>query len=83
MNLYLRADLSGQSNKTEILNDDCIHLGFPDPAKQSFGFGEFGGKDQYIEREITAASAGMKVIHNEREVGFGKIFGSETGIKCR
>jgi len=63
------------------LNNDGIDLGMADPAKESFGFGEFGGKDQYIEREVTAASSGMKVIHDEREVGFSEIFGSETGIE--
>jgi hypothetical protein len=63
------------------LNNDGIHLGFPHPAKESFGFYKFGGEDQYIEREISAASTGMEVIHDEREVGFSEIFGSETGIE--
>jgi hypothetical protein len=77
----LRADLPGQSNQSEILNDDCIHLGFPDPAKQSFGFDEFRGEDQYIEREVSATSTGMKVIHDKGKIGFGEIFSSEAGIE--
>jgi hypothetical protein len=81
MNLYLRADLPGQSNQAEILNDDGIHLGFPDPAKQSLGFDEFRGEDQYIEREVSATSTGMKVIHDKWKIGFSEIFGSETGIE--
>ena len=35
----LRADFSSQSNKSEILNDDGIDLGFSDPAKEAFCFG--------------------------------------------
>ena len=35
----LRADFSSQSNKSEILNDDGIDIGFSDPAKEAFGFG--------------------------------------------
>jgi hypothetical protein len=81
MNLYLRADLPGQSNKSEILNDDGIHLGFPHPAKESFGFDKFGGEDQNIESEVSAASTGMKVIHDKGKIGFSEIFGSETGIE--
>jgi hypothetical protein len=45
MNFHLWADLPGQSNQPQILNDDGVDLGFPHPAKESFGFGEFGGKD--------------------------------------
>jgi hypothetical protein len=81
MNLHMRADLPGQSDQAEILNDDCIHLGFSDPAKESFGFGEFRGKDQYIKREVSATTTGMKVIHDKGKIGFSEIFGSETGIE--
>jgi len=63
------------------LNDNGIDLGFPHPAKQSFGFGEFGRKDQNIEGEVSATTAGMEVIHDEGEVGFSEIFGSETSIE--
>jgi hypothetical protein len=66
MNLYLRADLPGQSDQSEILNDDGIDLGFPHPAKEPFGFDKFRGEDQYIKREESAATAGMQVIHDER-----------------
>jgi hypothetical protein len=41
----LGADFFGESNKSEILNDDGIDLGFSDPAKEAFGFGKFGGED--------------------------------------
>ena len=78
----LRADFSSQSNKSEILNDDGIDLGFSDPAKESFGFGKFGGEDQDIECEVSATSTGMKVIHDKGKIGFSEIFGSETSIEC-
>jgi hypothetical protein len=65
------------------LNNDGIDLGMADPAKESFGFGEFGGKDEYIEREVSATTAGMEVIHDKGEIGFSEIFGSETGIEGR
>jgi hypothetical protein len=61
----LRADFSSQSNKSEILNDDGIHLGFPDPAKEAFCFGKFGGEDQNIESEVSATTAVMEVIHDD------------------
>jgi hypothetical protein len=83
MNLHLRADFPGQADQTQILNDDGVHLGFPDPAKKSFGFDKFGWEDQYIKGEVSATSTGMKVIHDKGEIGFSEIFGSETGIECR
>ena len=83
MNFYLRADLPGQSDQAEILNDDGVHLGFPHPAKKSFGFDKFGWEDQYIKGEVSATSTGMKVIHDKGEIGFSEIFGSETGIEGR
>jgi hypothetical protein len=61
----LRADLPGQSNQPQILNDDGIDLGFPHPAKKSFGFDKFGGEDQYIEGEESATTAGMEVVYDE------------------
>jgi hypothetical protein len=82
MNLYLRADLPGQSNQSEILNDDGIDLGFPHPTKEPFGFDKFGWENQYIEREVSSATAGMEVIHDERQISFSEIFSSETGIEC-
>jgi hypothetical protein len=66
MNLHLWADFTGQSDQSEILNDDGIDLGFPHPTKEPLGFDKFGGEDQYIEREESAATAGMEVIHDER-----------------
>jgi hypothetical protein len=81
MNLHLWADFTGQSNQSEILNDDGVDLGFSDPAKEAFCFDKFGGEDQYIEGEISAATAGMEVVHDQGEVGFSKIFRSETGIE--
>jgi hypothetical protein len=66
MNFHLWADFPGQSNKSKILNDDGVHLGFPHPTKESFGFYKFGWEDQYIEREISASSTGMEVFHDER-----------------
>ena len=77
----LRADFSSQSNKSEILNDDGIDLGFSDPAKESFGFGKFGGEDQNIESEVSATTAGMEVVHDFWEVGLGKVFRTETSIE--
>jgi hypothetical protein len=65
MNLYLRADLPGQSDQSEILNDDGIDLGFPYPTKEPFGFDKFRGEDQNIEREVSSATAGMEVVHDE------------------
>jgi hypothetical protein len=65
MNFYLRADLPSQSNQSEILNDNGIDLGFPHPAKKSFGFDKFGWEDQYIERQVSASSTGMEVFHDE------------------
>jgi hypothetical protein len=65
VNFHLRADFSGQSNKSEILNDDGIDLGLSDPTKEPFGFDKFGGEDQYIEREESATTAGMEVVHDE------------------
>jgi hypothetical protein len=79
----LRADFSGQSYQSKILNDDGVDLGFSDPAKESFCFDEFRGEDQYIEGEISATSTGMEVIHDKGEIGFSEIFGSETGIEGR
>jgi hypothetical protein len=81
MNLYLRVDLPGQSDQSEILNDDGIHLGFPHPAKEPFSFDKFGGENQYIEREVPTTTTGMKVIHDKGKIGFSEIFGSETGIE--
>jgi hypothetical protein len=83
MNLHLWADFTGQSDQSEILNDDGIDLGFPHPTKEPFGFDKFGGEDQYIEREESATSTGMEVIHDKREIGFSEIFGSKTGIEGR
>ena len=83
MNLHLWADFTGQSDQSEILNDDGIDLGFPDPTKESLGFDKFGREDQYIEREVSATSTGMEVIHDKREIGFSEIFGSKTGIEGR
>jgi hypothetical protein len=65
MNLHLWADFTGQSNQSEILNDDGIDLGLSDPTKEPFGFDKFGGEDQYIEREESATTAGMEVVHDE------------------
>jgi hypothetical protein len=81
MNFYFRADFPCQANQSEILNDDGVHLGFTHPTKESFGFDEFRGKDQYIEREVATTTAGMKVIHDKGKIGFSEIFGSETGIE--
>jgi hypothetical protein len=50
-------------------------------VKEPFGFGEFGGEDQNIESEVSATTAGMKVTHDEGEVRFSEIFGSETGVE--
>jgi hypothetical protein len=66
MNLHLWGDFTGQSDQSEILDDDGIDLGFPYPTKEPFGFGKFRGEDQYIECEVSATTAGMKVIHDER-----------------
>jgi hypothetical protein len=63
------------------LNDDGIHFGFPDPAKEAFCFGKFGGEDQNIESEVSATTAGMEVVHDFWEIGFSEIFGSETSIE--
>ena len=82
MNLHFWADFTGQSDQSEILNDDGIDLGFPHPTKEPFGFDKFGGEDQYIEREESATTAGMEVVHDEGEIGFSEIFSSETGIEC-
>jgi hypothetical protein len=65
------------------LNNDGIDLGMADPAKESFGFGEFGWKNQYIEGEVSATSTGMEVIHDKGKIGLGEIFGSETRIEGR
>ena len=77
----LRADFSSQSNKSEILNDDGIDLGFSDPAKEPFGFGEFGGEDQDIECEVSATATLVKIFHDFWEVGLGKVFRTETSIE--
>jgi hypothetical protein len=65
MNLHLWTDFSGQSNKSKILSDDGVDLGLAHPAKESFGFRKFRGKDQYIESEVSATTAGMEVIHDD------------------
>jgi hypothetical protein len=77
----LRADLPGQSNQPQILNDDGIDLGFSHPTKEPFGFDEFRGEDQHVEGEISATSTGMEVIHDEGEICLSEIFSSETGIE--
>jgi hypothetical protein len=78
----LRADFSSQSNKSEILNDDGIDLGFSDPAKESFGFGKFGGEDQDIECEVSATATLVKIFHDFGKVRLGKVFRTETSIEC-
>jgi hypothetical protein len=78
----LRADFSSQSNKSEILNDDGIDLGFSDPAKESFGFGKFGGEDQDIECEVSATATLVKIFHDFGKVRLGKVFCTETSIEC-
>jgi hypothetical protein len=83
MNLHLRTDFPGQADQAQILNDDGVHLGFCDPAKESFGFGQFGWKDQYVEREVSATSTGMEVTHDKRKIGLSEVLGPETGIECR
>jgi hypothetical protein len=65
MNLHLWADFTGQSDQSEILNDDGIDLGFPHPTKEPLGFEKFGGEDKYIECKISPATAGMEVVHDE------------------
>ena len=81
MDLHLRADFPGQADQTQILNDDGVRLGFCDPAKESFGFGQFRGEDQHIEGEISTSSAGMEVIDNQGEIGLSEVLGPETGIE--
>jgi hypothetical protein len=79
----LWADFSSQSNKSEILNDDGIDLGFSDPAKESFGFGKFGGEDQDIECEVSATATLVKIFHDFGKVRLGKVFRTETSIEGR
>ena len=49
--------------------------------KETFGLGQFGGKDQDIKSEVSATTSGMEVLDDKREIGFGKVFRSQTGIE--
>ena len=73
--------LADQPADANVLHDGGINARRDNRAQILFGFGQFVGKHERIESDITFDAAPVQELHQIRQVGFGEIARAHPGVE--
>jgi hypothetical protein len=76
-----RCTLVGQGGKAQILNQHRINPGLAARHQNPLGLSQFVGKNQGVERHITAQSALMEHSHDLRKILNAEVVGTQSRIE--
>src|SRR5688572_27031197 len=81
MNREIRRELSNQAADSDVLNDRSVYPRGDNGAEVVFRVGQFIGKNERIERDVSAHSAPMEKLHQSWEVSLGEILRAHARIE--